>query len=137
MSCFPSLPVWLDSSNNNNNNKEEEKKLLIVGRLTTELLFQFTKVVSGVNDATGTANVTITRDAALPVVDSSDGGSGGNDHKGLVLGQDFLAPTNSSPQGSGLACLLQAPNGRNQGPRSPSRLGWLYLFPERILFLPF
>ncbi|KAH9399788.1 hypothetical protein TYRP_017353 [Tyrophagus putrescentiae] len=127
--------VWLD---NNNNNKEEEKKLLIVGRLSTELLFQFTKVVSGVNDATGTANVTITRDAALPVVDSSDGGSGGNDHKGLVLGQDFLATnSNNSPQGSGLACLLQAPNGRNQGPRSPSRLGWLYLFPERILFLPY
>ena len=136
LSCFPSLPVWLD----NNNNKEDEKKLLVVGRLTTELLFQFTKVVSGVNDATGTANVTITRDAALPVVDSSDGGSGGNDHMGLVLGQDFLVPTNSSnnsPQGSGLACLLQAPNGRNQGPRSPSRLGWLYLFPERILFLPY
>ena len=133
MSCFPSLPVWLD-----NNIKEDEKKLLIVGRLSTELLFQFTKVVSGVNDATGTANVTITRDAALPVVDSSDGGSGGNDHMGLVLGQDFLATnSNSSPQGSGLACLLQAPNGRNQGPRSPSRLGWLYLFPERILFLPY
>ncbi len=110
---------------------EKEKLLVVVGRLTSDLFFQFTNVVSGQSDAPGTANVTIKGDAALPVVKSSGGGlggGGGEPEGNLVLGQDFLAP-NHNPH-SRFACHLEEPSSQNKG------YGWLYLLRERVKFDP-